>query len=254
MSKIITPISFTKVPKLEFRQLVNRTIEVVAKYDPAALYVEGIYNLLLEAQPQLSKLQVVYRKHELTPDIQNLRVKRKDLFASIINMEKSMSKAKLSSMQEELLIVLPFVNKYFKNILGDKTWKANERIEQMFAMLESDSALKAAVTKVGLNVYLEELKTVDQKLQVSINNRISTSSKRPRMFTRTIKTTVSVAMTDLVNAIELAYKEHPEVDYMPVVNEINKLFKEFLVNIKSTATRNKNSVKTADEGQTTSAA
>jgi len=253
MSKIITPISFTKVPKLEFKQLVNHTVEIVAKNDPAALHIDGIYNLLLEVQPQLSKLKVVFRKHELTPTIQKLRSKRKELFASILKMQMTLSKAKLSTMTEELVIVLPFVDKYFKNILGDKTRKANERIEQMFAMLESDAKLKAAVTKVGLIVYIDELKTLDQDLQNTINVRLESGSKMPRMNTRKIKSTISIAMSDLVDAIELAYKEYPEVDYMPLVNEINLLFIEFSTNIKATVTRNKNSAKTENNTATTAA-
>lgn len=254
MSKIITPISFTKVPKLEFRQLVDGTIEIVAKNSPAALHIEGIFNLLLEVQPQLSKLVVVYKKNELTPVVQNLRTKRRDMLSSILKMSTSLTKANLSSMTNELTIVLPFIDKYFKNILGDRTRIANERIKQMFLVLESDEILKTALTKVGLNVFLDELKTLDQSLQNSINSRISSSSKLPRMNTRKIKTTVSIAMSDLVNAIELAHKEHSEIDYMPMVNEINKLFREYSTYIKSSKTRSRNSVKTVENVTETSAA
>lgn len=254
MSKIITPISFTRVPKLEFRQLVNSTIEIVGKNDPAALYIDGVYNLLLEAQPQLSKLVVVYRKHELTPAIQSLRNKRSDMITSILKMISSLTKANLSTMQEDLLLVQPFVDRYLKNILRERTRKVNESVEQMFATLQSDVVLNAAVTNVGLNVYFDELKSIDEQLQNLIKNRITTSSKRPRMFTRKIKTSVSEAMADLVNAIELAFKQHPEVDYMPLVNELNKLFTEFLVNMKSANTRFKNAVKAENEAQNTPAA
>ena len=256
MSKIITPIPFSRVPKLEFPELVNDFVAIVGKYDPAALHIDGMYNLLLEAQPQVSSLEVIYKKHPESEVVNALRIKRRDLLQAILAQAKSLSKANVASQAADLVLVLPFVEKYFGNIVSENSKTTTERIKQMSLVLESDSLLKAAITRVGLELYLNELKNLQQELEQSISKRRAAVAALPRSKTREVKTDLGVALSDVVEAIELAIKEFPALDYMPMVNEINKLFNEYLSDIKARATRSKNGAVSPDTavGTTTTAA
>ena len=42
-----------------------------------------------------------------------------------------------------------------------------------------------------------------------------------KIDSRQIKSYVGEAVTDVINAIEIARKAHPEVDYVPMIKEIN---------------------------------
>lgn len=254
MGRIITPIPFSRVRKLEFPELVNGVVSIVGKYDPAALHIEGMYNLLLEAQPQVSNLKVIYKKHPESAVLKGLRLKRKDLLMGIQNHVKGLAKARVASMTDEIDRVLPFAEKYFSNILNDNSKTATERIKQMFLDLEADAGLKAAVTKVGLGIYLDELDSLQQSFRNSIVKRRATAATEARPQTKQVKSDVGVALSDLVDAIELAYKEFPAVNYMPMVNEINKLFNEYLSDIKARSTRNKNGAASTDKTDTSTAA
>lgn len=255
MSKNITLIPFSRVPKLEFPELVNGFVAIVGKYDPAALHIDGVYNLLLEAQPQVSSLEVIYKKHPESVVVENLRKKRIDLLQAILSQTRSLTRANVASQAADLALVLPFVDKYFSSIVRANSKTTTERVKQMFQTLESDSVLKAAAKRLGLELYLNELSTLQQELEQAISNRRADLAALPASKTKQVKADLGEVISDMVEAIELAIKQFPTLDYMPMVNEINKLFNEYLSDIKARSTRSKNNTTTPDaDADATSAA
>jgi hypothetical protein len=85
----------------------------------------------------------------------------------------------------------------------------------------------------------------------STDRRRKSNALIPKMCTREVKTTLGSALTDLFNAITLAQKAHPELDYMPMVNEINVLLGSYQSKIKARMTRYKNATTTAASSTTT---
>lgn len=251
MSKIITPISYSRVPKLEFPELVNSVKTIVGKYDPAALHIDGMYNLLLEAMPQLSNLKVVYTKQPETAVLATQRKNRKNLLGAVLTQTNALSRSNVASLSADMELVLPFIEKYFSYITSDNTKTATERIKQMFVTLDANAELGTAVTALGLKVYLDELRTLQTSFDQTFSHRLEANSARQRMNTKQIKTNVSTALSDLVNAIELARKEYPELDYLTMANEINELFVGYQSQIKARATRNKNATMAVTMSPTT---
>src|SRR5665647_73237 len=153
MAKKITTVALSRIPKLEFPELINSVVEIVDKYDSAIYHIEGSHNLLLEVQPQLSNLEVVYTKSAETVELASLRNKRKYLLMAILNQSKAMKNTSISALSAQVKLVQPFVEKYFRGIIADNTRKRSERINQMFVSMEADVTLKAALSTVGLLVY-----------------------------------------------------------------------------------------------------
>ena len=60
---------------------------------------------------------------------------------------------------------------------------------------------------------------------------------------RALKTSIVTALTNLFKSIELARVEHPDVDYMPMINELNQLLVSYHSLIKNRITRSKNLAK-----------
>ena len=240
MAKKITTVALSRIPKLEFPELINSVVEIVDKYDSAIYHIEGSHNLLLEVQPQLSNLEVVYTKSAETVELASLRNKRKYLLMAILNQSKAMKNTSISALSAQVKLVQPFVEKYFRGIIADNTRKRSERINQMFVSMEADVTLKAALSTVGLLVYMDELKTVQQALESKHSTRRASKSARVRMRTKEVKTSLAEALTDLLASIELARKQYSNVDYMPMVNEINELFVSFQSQMKAQRTRRKN--------------
>lgn len=251
MGKIITPVPFSRVQKLEFPDLVNGVVSIVEGHNPATMHIEDQYNLLLEVQPQVSSLVVVNKKHPETKVLDGLRARRKNVLLAVMRQTKALAKANLESQTVQLRLVTPFVNTYWNDINTYNSKTITERLKQMLLAIEADSSLKAAFTALGLMIFIDELTTIQSNIKLSTEKRRKSRSTLPKMRTQEVKSVVGVALADMIEAIELARKAHPELDYMPMINEINVLLTSYQSDIKARVTRNKNATTTAASSTTT---
>jgi hypothetical protein len=102
--------------------------------------------------------------------------------------------------------------------------------------------MNTALLDLGLSDYFAELKTCQQYLNQSQNHRREILSVRPLFNVQDAKTRIINAIDNLLNAIELARVENTELDYMPLINELNVLIISRQSLIRSRNTRSKNSV------------
>jgi hypothetical protein len=232
MKKIFTTFNFRRIPKLEFPDLINGVIAITEKYKPETMFITGLFLKLKQVQPRLKSLAVVYTKTAETPVLKDLRNKLEALLKAILTQTKAVVKANLDSQAEQRLLVLPFIEKYFNNIITDSPKTRKERLTQMFETLDGNSELSDAVNAVGLSLYIEELRTLIQSMESTQSHRRKVKSERPRMKTKEIIIEVSTALVNYLKSVEIAMIEHPELDYMPLVNELNELFVSYKTDLK----------------------
>ncbi|MEI8087793.1 MAG: DUF6261 family protein [Paludibacter sp.] len=239
MGNTITPVSFTRIPKDEFSGVVNELTRILSKYDLAAMHVDDINKLLLEQTPQLSNLVVTSRKHPITKLMDVQRERRYEVLEGVLQHNQSLVKANLSSQSEQLYLVDPFIEKYWAKLKRFSGKTITERLKLMLLELEPASSLKQATTELGFLAFFDELRMIQAGLLVNHDLRRESKSEMPKAQTKQVKSDLSVALSDLMKAIELARKSHPEVDYNPLVSEINVLFVSYQAEIKSRVTRRK---------------
>jgi type IV secretory pathway VirB4 component len=155
---------------------------------------------------------VVNKKHPETSVLNELRAKRKNVLQGLVRQIKSQAKPKLASHIPYFELVTLFENTFWIRLLSYNDKSISERMKQMFSNLQTEAALSAAFTALGLDVLVEELKTLQADIAASLNKRRKFASELPKMRTREVKSEVGEALTDLLKAIELAGKAHPELD------------------------------------------
>lgn len=240
MNKEIIPIPFSRVRKLEFPDLVNCVVEIVGRYNPAMMHIEGQYNLLLEALPQLSNLVVVNKKHPESDAIEKLRIRRKDVLLALVKQIKAQVKANLASQADRVVLAAQFVDTYWGDINSYNNKAITERLKQMLNALASTVEMKMAFDVLGLTVFTNELQDIQSQLHSRSESRKKSQSAIPKMKTKETKSYLGGLLSDLIDAIELARKANPGIDYMAMVNEINVLLVSYQTDIKGRATRTKN--------------
>lgn len=249
MNETIIPVPLSRVRKMEFPELVKGFLEVLDKYGPSDHFVQGIYNLLLAKEPQLASLIKKISKLEETDELDALHTRRRGLFKAILKQKDAMTDAKIASLEVQRALILPFLNEFFAGILRDTTVTQTTRVKQMTVSLDTKADLKAALTVAGVTPYIEELKGTQLLINAKNKEKRASVSKLPKMKTKMVKSDLGTSINDLIKAIELARKEHPEVDYAPMVNEINALLMPFHVKIKSMSTRRKTASIEATEAE-----
>ena len=99
-----------------------------------------------------------------------------------------------------------------------------------------------ALEVLSFSDYIAGLKICQQYLNRAVNHRREVLAIRPLFNTQDAQSRIVNAISNLLSAIELAKVEHTELDYMPLVNELNVLLSSKQALIKSRETRRKNTV------------
>ena len=245
MSKSITPISLSRIPTLEYPEFTNTFVRIIDQFNTEDLFIGDPITVLKGRVPQLEQLKVVNKKNPESETIQSLFTRRRDIITAMLGQTRKLVKAGLGAQATQLKLVAPLMESYWSNIRTFNEKTINARMKQMLEDVETISGLKPALTLLGLNLHVDELKTIESGLFSSKEIRRKSRSEMPKVDSRQIRSFVGEAITDVVNAIEIARKAHPEVDYAPMINEINELFISYQSDIKAHTTRNRNAANKA---------
>lgn len=243
MKKYLFSLNFSRIRKFEYPELINGVVEIVEKHNPEQLGILGMYNLLLEVQPQLNELTVSYGSHPLTAELADYRIKRLKIIRSLLAQVTAIDKAGVSALTAHTAVALPFLQRYLTKLSAKNARIISEGVNKMLAELAGDDALKAAFTALNLTVITDELKKIQQSIKQNASLRRAELAGRAKADTNNIITNVTIALDNLLIAIELAKVEHSDLDYMPLMNELNGLIGNYQVLIKSRITRSKNLAK-----------
>ena len=244
MKKIIQ-VPFSKVQKLAFPELVNTVVSIVSKHNPDACYIRSFYDFLLEAQTQNSKLSVSNRKTEESIEIQAQKKKRYTVLSAIIGQTKNLGKVNLPEHANELSTVTVFIDGFFGKIRKDVSKIKTERIKQLFTQMDGNATLSNAMQIVGLMPYLNELRDIQLNIDTKSAKNIEQNAARPKLKdTREVIAKMKLALTNLFRGIEFGVHAYPNVDYTPLINELNELLTKYRSEIKAKVTRTKNAAQT----------
>lgn len=242
MLKKIISVPFSRIPKLEFSELVNSVTETVGRYNPSAMHIDDAYNLLLESKAQLSTLVVVKSKSEESKLVESLRERRLELLTGLVGHVKAAERSKLPSQKAMLVLVVPIMYTYWTNVRRYTIKTTTERLRQMIDELDNNSELRTAFNSLGLSEYTDELRQIQNSLlQYSVDIKKQKSTV-PMFKTNEVKFTLGETLRDLCHSIELAEKANKGIDYDPMINELNFLFTTYNTLIKTKMTRNKNAL------------
>lgn len=250
MSRKITQISFSKIPKLEYPELVNTIVRIMEEYDANIYFVNDTVVALKSLLPQLNLLKVAQRKNPESKVIQGLLMKRRDVLSGMIRQTKALVKANLTSQTEQVKVIHPFIKNYWNdlNLFNEKM--INARMKLMITDIDGNPEIKSALNVVGLMSYVDELRLIESSLFESRERRRKSESTETKVDARLIIVKLTEALTDLFNAIEFACKAHVELDYTPLINELNSVLDSYQASIKAHSTRLKNASDSATSDTT----
>ena len=220
--KKITKIVFSRLRKLEVRNLGKRVIEIVEDYDPEALEIKEIYDLLVEKTPQIEFLDIPYGKHPISSDLKVLRRKRKAIAQGLVDQIKSIENGKMIGTDKDLNVVKPFVLDYLKGFWSKGEVEIVENVNLFFQHIKLDPELSTAFSTLELNNQVSSLQSVTSDIEMQYNARRKNLSTRPKNPTPGIVADLKQAIEDLFKQIDIAQIKNQEIDYKPLIDELNK--------------------------------
>lgn len=219
----IKKIPLSRLFKIEVPNLLKDIVESVAKHNPEALHLQDLYNLLKLQMDKAIVLTKSYGKHPLTEELTRLHKKRVG-YAVLINMQlKSLAqmdceKTKLWVKQAQL------ISKGRLTYLGQKRQVDVEfKITEFFSQLRhsfNTECLKAFVG-LGLQHFLDEMENANLKHKELSYERIRDIKDRPKTSDRVLERETERLMQLFFEQVNFYQKIYKDIDYSPLIREIN---------------------------------
>lgn len=247
MDKIILKINFSKLKKLEVRSLAKSVIEIVEKHNPEDLQIKEIFDKLVELEPQIDHLNAGYTSHWLTKEISILRRRRNALAQGLLNRIKAIHNGAVTGMVESAKIAMPIANHYLQGLAKEKENIKVETISLFLDLADKNAELYGAIETMNLISDLDNLKLVTSDISMLYDKRRESTSARPKAKTLERVDKIKTAILNLVKQIEVALIKHTELNYSPLVDELNEEITKAKAGIKIRTSYNQKKAEKAND-------
>ncbi len=248
-------VRYGRIHKYETPTLIKGVNAILKNYDTEALDIKTWSELLLDQESELGEITEINRKHPASGELKTLRKARRHLLSVINTHYRALERAQVDSLKAHQEVLVPFLDRYVRHIIVSNYKKLDEVVSQMLGEAAIVPELSPALEAVGLKVYFDELKMVQDNIALCKSKVVKFRSEIPKMRTAAIKESSVNALNNLIKSIELGRIKNPETDYTPLSNELGVFMGEFQSLDKARRTRSKKAEikKTAASSTTTTA-
>jgi hypothetical protein len=239
--KYFINFSLSKVQKPELPELTKSMLEIVEKHDPTALKISGMYTMLSELRPLLDILAVKYDGCPNSEEFVQQRKLRNKILGAILSHIVGKVKAGEVETNPQAALAIPYLKSYLKGISSESASVKSGRVNQMLNGLTDNEDMNQALSELGMSSYIEKLRGYQLNVNKGETLRREKLAVRPKFNNKNANKRVMTGIDNMLRAIELAKAENSNLNYMPLVNELNVLLNNRQAIIKSRATRTKNS-------------
>ena len=174
------------------------------KLDAESERLRGVAATLAEA---VSRLQ--NQINEIQGHIDESQKKHDDLVAEIA--------------QNEILI------QKNRNALGDI-------LSEMYRELDAKPTVMDAIVNLNLRVHFDELRQLQDGFNQTFIQRSNAKNEGSKVVTQDVRLEAEVVITKLLKEIDLMQMKHSELDYNPLINNLNDTFTLFMSRAKTRTT------------------
>lgn len=246
----ISRIDYQGLWNSEFTGVVQRTVSIAGKYKTGEIHLGKSYDELAAFVPQLDGMIKYVYKSEKLEAAGELDAERDTLIKAAVNIVKSFGTIHQLSW---VVSMHDTVSSLFErnNAAGISTANLSAETERINALEKdylSDSAARSAATAFGLSAIMERLFAANREYETIFRDYIADKSIGPRIDIPALRRTCSKALGQFFDAVEYCAYEHTDIDYLPLVNELNTLNTYYRTRLKARATWRKNN--SNDRGET----
>ena len=220
---VLLNLRLSKLWKLERVEYVNQVIKIVDEHDPEALKISDMYNLLVARQPEIDQLNVRYRAHPMTVSIQHLRSLRGLHISNILGRLKLVRKEK-GDLDGDVKLVRTEIDRHFGNFRSSKNEAIKiQKVDKFNTAVEASQELEEALSELGFTSLMNDLRSVHSRIKSNSELRNKSIAARPQTKTNDLQKVVDDSIVNLFTDIRLAMLRNPEINYNPLIADLNKV-------------------------------
>lgn len=224
----IERVPFSRLQKSEIPALAESVTRIVEKHEPEVLLVEEVFNLLVAQKPRIDILNSRYGVHPLSL---KLKPKREELMLYVSGVKhqlRKVTKTSTDATKDAVTIVKLAVDRNLINLRNCKSQvEVLQKIQAFLTETETHADLSSALRSLGFMDEVENMELAHADVKSLLDRRRELISLRPKGAVKVNSAPVFFALTAMFKEIEVAQLKNPLLDYVPLIDELNKLMKEY---------------------------
>ena len=218
----ISKIALSRLLKLEIPQLAKGVLDIVERHDPESLLIESAFNDFNLLKPEIESLIVRYGAHPVTEQLEPFRQKRILCVSSITFQVRGLVKGYIDGTESDVRIAKEVVNRYLHNLRAHNEEIINERVDQFLQEMTTNENLISAMSTLGITRYIDDLTSAQKTLVALLTHRNASVSKRAKGVMPLSSKAIRDGLLVLFGRISAATWDNKELDYNPLIRELNE--------------------------------
>ena len=232
-------IAFSRLPKMDTYILLKGVVDIVKSHNPSTLRLKESYELLVEQQIKSEVMTFPNNSHWLTKVLTPLHKKRLKYAALITTQLRSLEKADFEETRQWVADAKLGV-RTFLTYLGQKRQnEVYDSIDSFFSYLAANPEVQEAFAKLGLQIYLDELQKTNNEHRKLYKRRALEIKERPRDDSRIVERETQKILRLFFDELESYQRVFSELDYAPLVSDLNEIMTKYSKLLKTRITINK---------------
>lgn len=233
---------------IEFPLVATRTITIAKKYDTTSMHLGKSFGELSSFVPQLEAVEIFERKNAKNVQGQGFDRERDILInvaRKIVNAYEPVEMPEVRPHYETLDAL--FAKHEAAKIASSGLTSETQKLFLLEKDVTSDPAVQEAVNVLGIRLITDRLFAVNREFDDLFHEIIAEKSALEKIDVVALRKSCTKALGQFFDAIQYCAFEHEDVDYMPLVKELQALNNYYIQQLKARATRRKSGKNTGEE-------
>jgi hypothetical protein len=220
---MISKVHFPKFRVGEVLQFLYGTLTLCQDHDPEKLKILALINALSESTTKLDEVYKVAQGSALTVEVINLDQQRDKCITGIKKCADSYTYHFDPTVCQAATLILQSIESHGSEIPKQNLQAETATLNDMLGNWTSKPELAAAITKLALGSWADELKRLNDSLQNTYLSRVKEASEKPDEKTIEQRKIAIEAYRELTSAIDAHATLATDAAYNTLTKELNAL-------------------------------
>ncbi|MDR1601876.1 MAG: DUF6261 family protein [Tannerella sp.] len=244
----IERVRYTALRNDEFPVIYEQTLNICEKHDMKQLHLDKSYGELLTFRPSIEQMTVYLRKNSKLAAAGKVEYERDRLISVLNKVVKGFETADLPETHPHYEVLDALLSKYQSRTIASVSRAAEtERLQMLETEVNGNQAVQVAFAAFGLTPVVSRLFAANHEYETLFREYIAGLSEAQRIDITALRKDCSKALSQFFDALQYSAYLYEELDYAPLINELEQLNRYYNRNLKARATRRKNGKKTDEE-------
>ncbi len=249
MTKRIKRIYLKRLWNSEYTIFVTQIIAIIGKFQPDVLHLEKVFQKLTALIPKLAMIKAQELSNAISKKLSLLDFERDSLYKIIVSVVKALGRVNLPEFNPHVAVMKQFIKIHGEDIPDAPYNAETKRINDMMNDYNSKEDVKLAAETLPLKILFDKLFEINTTFNEEYMKRSEEEAAEEKVNTRAVREETDTALKGFYTAIDFCYTEYEELDYEPLIKELNTHISYYKTQLKARETRRKNGEDISTEEQ-----